>query len=74
MFLKCKSAWNICLVYFMNLNCLICAVSVRQFLHLFVLPQFNSFIFVCEADLEVLMLCVSQSVRGHVENSDGVTK
>ena len=36
MFLKCKSAWNICLVYFMNLNCLICAVSVRQFSFYFI--------------------------------------
>ena len=25
------------------------------------------FIIVCEADLEILMWCVSQSVRGHVE-------
>ena len=31
------------------------------------------YVFVCEADLEVLMLSVRPLVRDHVENSDRVT-
>ena len=31
-------------------------------------------IIVCEADLEILMLCVRPLVRSNVENSDQMTK